>query len=863
MPKVALFVTCVADQVFPDTAESTVRVLEAAGAEVVFPPLQTCCGQPALTAGEPEAAQRLARHHLDVFDSTEFDAIVTPSGSCAAMVCHHYPDLVADRRTDADASAARTFELTQYVVDVLGVDDIGARLDSIVTVHDACHGLRNLGLGRQMRTLLAATGATLVEMTEPDTCCGFGGVFSFGFPEVSTRLADAKIGHAATTPADYMVSGDLACSDAPRGAPTQGWPTVRAPIDPHRGSARVRTAKTMSDGHAIATPGDDFHERTANAVANPVLQKALHNLDRRLRTASTSAAAHPDWKDRAAAIRRETLLDLDGWLDRLETTLTSRGVQVHRASTPDEARRVIVEVARARGARTVVKSKSMATEEIDLGHALEQAGMTSIETDLGEYIVQLAGERPSHMITPAIHKTLPQIRDILAREAGTDLAVDREELTLWARGRLRGEFLRAEVGITGVNFAAADTGTLVLVTNEGNGRFCTTVPRVHIAVMPVEKVIPRLADVGILLPLLTSDATGQALSNYVTMITGPAARGRGGRSRRAARRVSRQPAPDAARHEVRGDACVHPLRRVPQRVPRVSERERTRVRRGVLGSDGQGAHAASLRRRRGRRSALRLDAVSRVQRRVPGEDPARRHDPLAARRRAGCAHSSAPPAPGVLVGLGEGVVNAARIPAHAPLLVRAFVWPGPRLAGMDRDPRAPSSGPRCRSAIAGPRSTGDRDPARNTDRDPAREHLRGVGADGRRRRVRPQSSNASPETRSWPVTTTCRSPAWSTPWSRGIEILDPSDPEWSVRIAQADAGITGALLAVAQPAAIAPAAAPGAPRGRALSRPRNICVVRVADLIPTLADAMQTIATGELPSVRRGSEVRAVPVTSR
>jgi L-lactate dehydrogenase complex protein LldE len=211
MPKVALFVTCVADQVFPDTAEATVRVLEAAGVQVVFPPRQTCCGQPALTAGEPEAAIRLARHHLDVFDSTDCDAIVTPSGSCAAMVCHHYPELITDRRADAHAVAARTYELTQYLVDVLGVDDIGSRLDTTVTVHDACHGMRNLGLGHQMRTLLGATGARLVEMTEADTCCGFGGVFSFGFPEVSTRLADAKIGHAATTSAEYLVSGDLAC----------------------------------------------------------------------------------------------------------------------------------------------------------------------------------------------------------------------------------------------------------------------------------------------------------------------------------------------------------------------------------------------------------------------------------------------------------------------------------------------------------------------------------------------------------------------------------------------------------------------------------------------------------------------------
>jgi L-lactate dehydrogenase complex protein LldE len=224
VPKVALFVTCVADQIFPDTAEATVRVLEAAGAQVVFPARQTCCGQPALTAGEPEAAARLAHHHLDVFgdfdagnfdaanfDAANFDAIVTPSGSCAAIVCHHYPTLLTERRAEAETLAARTFELTQYLVDVLGVDDIGARLDATVTVHDACHGLRNLGLGDGMRRLLERAGATLVEMKEPDTCCGFGGVFSFGYPEVSTRLADAKLGHAAATAARYVVSTDLAC----------------------------------------------------------------------------------------------------------------------------------------------------------------------------------------------------------------------------------------------------------------------------------------------------------------------------------------------------------------------------------------------------------------------------------------------------------------------------------------------------------------------------------------------------------------------------------------------------------------------------------------------------------------------------
>ena len=274
-------------------------------------------------------------------------------------------------------------------------------------------------------------------------------------------------------------------------------------------------------GHDIVTPGADMRERTAYAVGDPTLQQALRNLDRRLHTAAAVEDAHPDWKDEAAAIRRETLADLDGWIDKLEASLTALGVHVHRAATPADARDIILGIARRHGATRIAKSKSMATEEIDLASALEADGRSAVETDLGEYIVQLAHERPSHMITPAIHKTLPQIRAILSAEAGTELPLSREELTAWARARLREEFLIADLGVTGVNFAAADTGTLVLVTNEGNGRFCTTLPDVHVAVMPIEKVVPRFRDLGVLLPLLTSSATGQRLSNYVQMITGP------------------------------------------------------------------------------------------------------------------------------------------------------------------------------------------------------------------------------------------------------------------------------------------------------------------------------------------------------
>lgn len=209
MPRVALFVTCVVDQFFPEVGRAAVALLEAAGVAPEFPSAQTCCGQPGLSAGEPAAAARLARHFLDTFEP--FDAIVAPSGSCIAMVRHWYrrlPDVDVAR---AERVASRSFELSQYLVDVLGRADVGARIDATVTMHDACHGLRALGIRDSGRVLLETAGAKIVEMNESETCCGFGGVFAMTHAEISTPLADRKLLDAAATHADHVVAGDIAC----------------------------------------------------------------------------------------------------------------------------------------------------------------------------------------------------------------------------------------------------------------------------------------------------------------------------------------------------------------------------------------------------------------------------------------------------------------------------------------------------------------------------------------------------------------------------------------------------------------------------------------------------------------------------
>jgi L-lactate dehydrogenase complex protein LldF len=273
---------------------------------------------------------------------------------------------------------------------------------------------------------------------------------------------------------------------------------------------------------AAAVPG--LEERATRAIADPELQAALGNITATLGRGLRQVRTDPELIDarrRAAGIRRQVLDDLDGWLDRAQDRLESLGVTVHRAAGPEEACAAVVGIATDEGVRLAVKSKSMATEEIHLNAALQAAGVEVVETDLGEYIIQLAREMPSHIIAPAIHKTVAEVARLFSREAGAELPAERTTLCNFARERLREVFLAADMGITGANFLAADTGTIVLVTNEGNGRMCTSLPRVHVAVVPVEKVVPRLADLGVVLPLLTRSATGQPLSTYVSMVTGP------------------------------------------------------------------------------------------------------------------------------------------------------------------------------------------------------------------------------------------------------------------------------------------------------------------------------------------------------
>lgn len=209
-------------------------------------------------------------------------------------------------------------------------------------------------------------------------------------------------------------------------------------------------------------------------------------------------------------------------VEQFRASAEAVGAKVHMARTAEDARRIIAEIATERGAKLVVKSKSMAAEEIELNPHLESKGIEVVETDLGEWIIQLAGEHPSHLLAPALHKTREQIAELFSEASGQDLSPDDlDKLVSVAREQLRQSFIDADIGISGVNIAIADSGTLVILSNEGNGRLVTTLPPVHIALMGIDKIVPTIDDSTEILKMLAPSATGQKMSVYVSYITGP------------------------------------------------------------------------------------------------------------------------------------------------------------------------------------------------------------------------------------------------------------------------------------------------------------------------------------------------------
>ncbi len=274
---------------------------------------------------------------------------------------------------------------------------------------------------------------------------------------------------------------------------------------------------------------DRFKENVRVALTDEELQRALNHVRQNfIGKRAKAAAALPEFeqlRETCRTIKDHTLAHLDLYLEAYEERVIAAGGQVHYAETASDARNIVLRICRSVGARTVTKGKSMISEEIGLNAHLEANGIEAVETDLGEYIVQLRGEEPSHIIAPAVHLNREQIEGDF-RRVHTHLALDRDladppSLLAEARGVLRDRFLAADVGITGANILVAETGSSIIVTNEGNGDLTQTLPRIHIVIASIEKLVPTLDDAATILRVLARSATGQEMSVYTTVSTGP------------------------------------------------------------------------------------------------------------------------------------------------------------------------------------------------------------------------------------------------------------------------------------------------------------------------------------------------------
>ncbi len=283
----------------------------------------------------------------------------------------------------------------------------------------------------------------------------------------------------------------------------------------------------------IASKVEGFNERGRRAIRDGELHDAIEHFTRKSvagRNAVLNALPQaPQLREKAYRIKQETMANLDRYLEQMADAVEKRGGKVFFASDGEDVVRYVGDLARRRGAKVIAKSKSMATEEIELNRRLEEdhadLGLEIVETDLGEWIAQLAGDHPSHIVGPILHMNRRQVADVLSGVTAERLPPDIEGLARFARKRLREKFLTADIGMTGANFGVAETGTIVTVTNEGNGRLVTSVPPVHVVVMGIEKVIPRFEDLSVFVQLLARSSTGQKITVYTNFITGPRGEG--------------------------------------------------------------------------------------------------------------------------------------------------------------------------------------------------------------------------------------------------------------------------------------------------------------------------------------------------
>ncbi len=515
--RVALFIGCLNDTLYPPVGRAVVTVLERLGVSVDFPAGQTCCGQMHFNSGYRAACVPLAQGFGQAFAG--YDAVVTPSASCASMVREHYGTVAPG------LAVPRLWEFTEFLTDALGVTDVGATFPARVALHQTCHSLRLLRVGdRPTRLLGQVRGLELVQLQRPEECCGFGGTFSVKNPDTSVAMGEDKAADVVRSGAQVLASLDTSCLMHIGGLLSRRESPVRV-----LHLAEILAQRGMSTPTFLGLP--PFPVAARAALADQQLRTNLGRATDTIRDKRLRAIAEvPHWQDlrrAGSSIKDDVLARLPELLIQLEANVVAAGGVVHWARDAAEANAIVAGIAHSHGVDEVVKVKSMATQEIELNAALAAEGIQAWETDLAELIVQLGNDLPSHILVPAIHRNRDEIRDIFVREmagagrpAPEHLGNDPAELAEAARLHLREKFLRAKVAVSGGNFAVADTGTIVVLESEGNGRMCLTLPPVLITVLGIEKIIPSWTDLDVFLALLPRSSTAERMNPYTSTWTG-------------------------------------------------------------------------------------------------------------------------------------------------------------------------------------------------------------------------------------------------------------------------------------------------------------------------------------------------------
>ena len=579
--------------------------------QVVFPPEQTCCGQMHVNTGYLVEATDLVRNHVEVFENAGCGYAVAPSGSCVGSVRHQHA-MVARRAGDedlarrAEAIASRTYELSEFLVDVLDVRDVGAYYPHRVTYHPTCHSLRMLRVGDKPLDLLRhVRGMTLVELSSADSCCGFGGTFAVKNADTSTAMLADKMTQRHRVRRRGVQRRRLVVFDAHRRR-TEPDPLRRAHSAPRGDPRRDRTGGGVSMTTFLGVPGrgnlrgtESFPRAARRALTDTQMRRNVGHATRTIRTKRLAVVSEcEDWEQlrlAGSALKQDVMSRLPELLEQLEANVVARGGVVHWARDADEANRIVTDLIRATGSDEVVKVKSMATQEIGLNEHLESEGIAAIETDLAELIVQLGHDKPSHILVPAIHRNRAEIREIFMREMPEAGALTDEPhvLAMAARAHLRRKFLTAQVAVSGANFGVADTGTLAVVESEGNGRMCLTLPQTLITVMGIEKAGTQLHRPRGVHAVAAAFIDGRAHEPLHLDVD------RGARRRRPPRVPSgaaRQRPHQSPRRRGRPRcAALHSVQRLPQRVPGVRTHRRPRVRLGLPGSDRRDPEPATHR----------------------------------------------------------------------------------------------------------------------------------------------------------------------------------------------------------------------------------------------------------------------------